>query len=174
MLDNVQPDPLVTLARKAVDEYVRNRRKADEPTSPPPELDGQAGVFVCLKKHGELRGCIGTIEATQPNLGAEIINNAISAAVGDPRFSPVMPDELDDLKYSVDVLGPAEQVNSLDELDAKRYGVIVEAGRKRGLLLPDLEGVNTVEEQVSIAMRKAGIYGDEPVSLYRFQVTRHE
>jgi AmmeMemoRadiSam system protein A len=173
MVKGTQSDLLVALAREAVEEYVRSSRVTSVPVPVPPELEARAGAFVCLKKHGQLRGCIGTIEATQPNLAAEVIHSAVSAAVEDPRFEPVAEEELADLHYTVDVLSAPELVTSLVDLDAKKYGVIVESGFRRGLLLPDLEGVDTVEDQVGIAMRKAGIYDGEPVTLYRFQVTRH-
>ncbi|HEY3297390.1 MAG TPA: AmmeMemoRadiSam system protein A [Armatimonadota bacterium] len=173
MVKEAQGDPLVALAKEAVEEFVKSGRKKAVPASVSAELAQKAGAFVCLKKSGNLRGCIGTIEATQPSIAGEIINNAISAASRDPRFEPVRADELDDLAYSVDVLNEAEPVDSIDELDPKKYGVIVESGHKRGLLLPDLEGVNTVEEQLGIAMQKAGILHSEPISVWRFTVTRH-
>lgn len=173
MVKGTQGDPLVALAKEAVEEYVRFGLMTSVPVPCPPELATRAGAFICLKVHGQLRGCIGTIEPTKPNLAAEIIENAINSATGDPRFFPVTSDELDDLEYMVDVLGHAEQINGFDQLDPKKYGVIVESGLKRGLLLPDLEGVDTVEEQVDIAMKKAGIFRGEPVTLYRFEVKRH-
>ena len=166
-------NPLVALAKEAVESYVRFGKMASATHPVPPEMETIAGVFICLKKHGQLRGCIGTIEPTQPSLAAEIVMNSVSAAVHDPRFEPVTEEELADLEYTVDVLGSAEAITGFTELDPKLYGVIVESGYKRGLLLPDLEGIDTVEEQVSIAMRKAGIYDGESVSLYRFQVIRH-
>ena len=126
-----------------------------------------------LHKDGNLRGCIGTILATRDNLAEEILQNAISACSRDPRFSPVEVDELDDIEYSVDVLGEPERIFSVNDLNVKRYGVIVENGGRRGLLLPDLEGVDTVEEQIAIAKRKAGIRPEEKVSLWRFEVIRH-
>ena len=110
---------------------------------------------------------------TQENIAQEIIKNAISAAVDDPRFSPVNASELEDLTISVDVLSPPEEISDISELDPKKYGVIVSSGYKKGLLLPDLEGVDTAEEQVDIARRKAGIYPDEKVKLYRFEVKRY-
>lgn len=173
MLKGTEGDPLVELAKETVEEWIRLRRKKTVPDPLPPELRKAAGVFVCLKEHGQLRGCIGTIEPCEESIAAEIISNAISSATCDPRFEPVAEDELDDLQYTVDVLMEPEPVSSLDELDPKRYGVIVESGYKRGLLLPDLEGVDTVEDQVSIAARKAGIYDGEPITLYRFEVVRH-
>ena len=126
-----------------------------------------------LKKKGELRGCIGTFGPTQLTIGAEIIVNAVSAATQDPRFSPVKAQELADITISVDILSEPEQVNSLCALDPQQYGVIVRKGRRSGLLLPMLEGVTTVEEQVAIAMQKAGIRPDEEIDLLRFSVTRY-
>jgi AmmeMemoRadiSam system protein A len=164
--------PLVQLARQAIEAYVRQRQRLQPPAELTPEMQERAGAFVSLHKHGGLRGCIGTFEPTQPNVAQEIIRNAISSATQDPRFSPVQPNELADLEISVDVLSEPEPVQSLAELDPKRYGVIVECGWRRGLLLPDLEGVDTVEYQVDIARRKAGIGRDEPVQLYRFSVRR--
>lgn len=173
MTRETQRDPLVALAIEAVEEFIRSGRKIAAPAPVPAELSQRAGAFVCLKRFGRLRGCIGTIEATEPNLACEIVNNAISAATRDPRFSPVRLDELDSLEYSVDVLSAAEPIKNTDELDPKVYGVIVESGHKRGLLLPDLDGVDTIEEQIGIAAQKAGISSDEPVSILKFTVTRH-
>ena len=137
-------------------------------------MKGNAGVFVSLKKHGELRGCIGTFEPTRPNVALEIIHNAISAATRDPRFPPVEAHELSEIGYSVDILTKPEAVSDTKDLDPKRYGVIVESGWKKGLLLPDLEGVDTVEYQLSIAKQKAGIGEEEPVRIYRFMVKRYK
>ncbi len=109
---------------------------------------------------------------TTDNIGFEIVNNAISAGTGDPRFEPVEPGELDELVYSVDVLKPAEPIDDMSQLDVRRYGVIVRSGRRSGLLLPNLEGIDTVEQQVAIARQKAGIGPDEPVQLQRFEVFR--
>ena len=164
--------PLVDLARRTIEVYVREGREI-EPSALPPELPQRAGAFVSLHAHGELRGCIGTIEPSQPSLAEEVIHNAIMAATEDPRFPPVRPDELADLEISVDVLSPPEPIASPEALDPKRYGVIVQSGYRRGLLLPDLEGVDTVECQVDIARRKAGIGRHEPVKLYRFEVQRY-
>jgi MEMO1 family protein len=162
----------VMLAMRAIDEYVRSRRVIEPPDDLPPDLCGRAGTFVSLKKHGQLRGCIGTIEPTRPNIALEIINNGICAATSDPRFEPVTPDEIEQLTCSVDVLMPSEPINDVSELDPLRYGVIVECGYKRGLLLPNLEGVDTAEYQIEIACRKACIMPDDAVSLYRFEVKR--
>lgn len=168
--------PLVKLARATIEAYVRERRMIDPPEELPPEMQGCAGAFVSLHdSHGNLRGCIGTIEPKEPNLAQEAIHNAISAATNDPRFPPVRPDELDDLTIKVDVLTEPELVDTPDELDPRRYGVIVQSARdyRRGLLLPDLEGVDTVEYQIEIARRKAGIGPNELVKLYRFEVKRY-
>jgi AmmeMemoRadiSam system protein A len=165
---------LVQLARKTIESYVRTRQSPHPPRPLPAEMSGRAGAFVSIHRlNGELRGCIGTIEPTQPNLAEEIIQNAISAATRDPRFSPIGPTELDDLVINVDVLTPAEPIADSSQLDPKRYGVIVESGWRRGLLLPDLEGVDTVEAQVDIARRKAGIGRNEKLTLYRFEVNRY-
>ena len=167
-------DAFVKLARASVESWVRDRRVLPLPADLPAELrTRRAGAFVSIHKNGQLRGCIGTISAAEDCLGQEIIQNAVSASSRDPRFSPITPDELKYLEISVDVLGDAEPVDSPDKLDAKRYGVIVSRGRKRGLLLPDLDGVDTVEEQIRIAKKKAGIREDEDCSLERFEVVRH-
>ncbi len=165
--------PLVKLAKEAVENYVRHGRVV-KPKELMPEMQGRAGVFVSLKKRGELRGCIGTFLPTKENIAEEVVANAISSATHDPRFPPVVPDELGELEYSVDVLSEPEPVKDVRGLDPKKYGVIVECGYRRGLLLPDLEGVNTVEEQIRICRAKAGIAPDEPVKLYRFTVKRYK
>ena len=167
-------DAFVKLARASVESWVRDRRVLPLPADLPEELTKRrAGAFVSIHKNGQLRGCIGTIAATESCLAKEIVQNAVSASSRDPRFSPITPDELKYLEISVDVLGEAEPIDSPDKLDVKRYGVIVTRGRKRGLLLPDLDGVDTVEEQIRIAKRKAGIREDEDADLERFEVVRH-
>lgn len=168
-----QHHPLVQLAHQTIEAYVRTGKRISAPSPLPPDMQQRAGAFVSLHAHGDLRGCIGTIEATHPNLAAEVINNAIMAATEDPRFPPVEPSELAALEISVDVLTPAEPVSSPAELDPKTYGVIVQSGYRRGLLLPDLQGVDTVECQVDIARQKAGIRPGERVQLYRFKVNRY-
>jgi AmmeMemoRadiSam system protein A len=168
--------PLVKLAKATIQAHVRDRRTIDPPQELTPEMQGRAGAFVTLHDgRGDLRGCIGTIEPREPNLAREVIRNAISAATHDPRFLPVRPDELDDLTIKVDVLTEPEPVDGPGELDPRRYGVIVQSAKdsRRGLLLPDLEGVDTVDYQVEVARRKAGIGSHEPVKLYRFQVKRY-
>jgi len=168
--------PHVTLARNTVENYVKTGRLYKTPEPLPDELSGKrAGVFVSIKKHGELRGCIGTITPVTGSIGEEIRSNAVSASTRDPRFNAISGDELPYLEYSVDVLAAAEPVDSADSLDPSRYGVIVTLGGKRGLLLPDLEGIDDSETQISIAMRKAGIADvDRPrVKLERFEVIRY-
>jgi AmmeMemoRadiSam system protein A len=164
---------LVQLARSTIVTFIRQHKVTATPSETSLEMQQRAGVFVSLHRGGELRGCIGTIEPTQAHVAQEIIANAISAATRDPRFPPVRSDELDDLEISVDVLGAAEPINSIHELDPKRYGVIVESGYRRGLLLPDLEGVDTGKYQVEIALRKAGIRPQETYKLFRFKVLRY-
>ncbi len=168
-------DAYVRLARQTIEAYVGERKQISIPKDLPEEMyESRAGVFVSLKEEGRLRGCIGTIAPVQKNIAEEIIANAISASTKDPRFHPVQPDELDKLVYSVDVLGTPEAITSPDELDVKRYGVIITKGRKRGLLLPNLDGVDTVEDQITIAKQKAGISTyDDDVQLERFEVVRH-
>ncbi len=136
-------------------------------------MAGRAGAFVTLHIDGDLRGCIGTIGPTEATLAEEIIQNAIKAATEDPRFPAVGEDELDKLSYGVDVLKEPEPVRNRAELDVERYGVIVTSGRRRGLLLPNLEGVDTVDDQLSIALRKAGINPHERYAIERFMVERH-
>ena len=166
--------PIVQLAKDSVEHYVKEGRQLGIPAELTPEMREQAGVFVCLKKGGDLRGCIGTFMPATPCVAEEVIRNAVSAAIEDPRFTCVECQELDGLDYSVDVLSNPEPVKSLKDLDPKKYGVIVQSGNRRGLLLPDLEGVDTVEQQVGIAKRKAGIDLHEPVTIYRFEVKRYE
>jgi len=166
--------PLVRLAAEAVECRVKDGRCASPPEVLTEEMKAKAGVFVCLKKNGELRGCIGTFAPTRQNVAEETIANAQAAACEDPRFCVVSEDELEGLEYSVDVLSTPEPVKDIKDLDAKRYGVIVQSGARRGLLLPDLPGVDTVGEQLAIAKMKAGIDMTEPVVVYRFEVKRYE
>lgn len=165
---------LVKLARQAVEAYVKEGCAIETPAELIPQMEEKAGVFVSIKKYGELRGCIGTFMPVCENVAEEIIKNAICAATQDPRFHRVMPDELDDLTYSVDVLTPPEEVKEMKELNPKKYGIIVSRGQRTGLLLPDLEGVDTVEEQLRITKMKAGISPDEDVRIFRFEVKRYK
>lgn len=169
-------DPLVGLARTTVEQFVRTGQRIQRPDDLPSTLaEERAGVFVTLHIGEDLRGCIGTIEPVTGSIADEIIRNGVAAASEDPRFPPVDAVELDYLSYSVDVLFPPEPITSRSELDPARYGVIVSKGLRRGLLLPNLEGVDEVDVQLSIAKRKAGIDpSDDDVELARFEVVRHE
>ncbi|MCU0508321.1 MAG: AmmeMemoRadiSam system protein A [Anaerolineae bacterium] len=167
--------PLVQLARATIEHYVRTGRKLEPQEAPAGIEGGRAGAFVTIHtaSTGELRGCIGTIEPTEDTLTQEVINNAISAATRDPRFPPVEVPELDDLRIDVSVLYPPEPIESVDQLDPKVYGVIVRHGWRRGLLLPDIEGIDDAESQVRYARMKAGIGSHEPVELQRFRVEKY-
>ncbi len=165
--------PLVSLARQTIESYINEKIVIAPPQELTEEMQRQAGVFVSLHKHGELCGCIGTIEPVRENVAQEVIANAISAATCDPRFEPVYCADLPHLEVSVDVLTEPESISSLAELDPRVYGVIVQSGRRRGLLLPDLEGVDTPQQQVDIALRKAWIGPRERYQMYRFRVIRY-
>ena len=168
-------DAYVRLARASINSWIGKRKRLALPDDLPDEmLRNRAGVFVSLHKDGRLRSCIGTIQATRNSIAEEILENGISAATRDPRFSPVRPDELDELEISVDVLGEPEKISSKEKLDVKRYGVIVTKGFRRGLLLPNLDGVDSVDEQISIALQKAGLSEREKhFEMERFEVVRH-
>ena len=168
-------DPWVRLARLSLETYVRTGRCLHTlPDGLPQELTGKAaGAFVSLHAHGQLRGCIGTTAPTTASVAWEIVQNAVSAGARDPRFPPVGRKELEQLEYSVDVLGEPEPISSPAQLDVKKYGVIVSCGGRRGLLLPDLDGVDTVEQQIGIARQKGGISARETYTLERFEVVRH-
>lgn len=176
-------DIFVKTARTALEAHIRDGRtitpeeatgKLDPDSEEYRELyERAAGAFVSIHKDGRLRGCIGTISALENCIAAELVRNAISAATSDPRFDPIMPEELANLEYSVDILGTPEPISSPEELDVKRYGVIVSKGFRRGLLLPDLDGVDTVEDQIEIARKKGGIGEHEKYKLERFEVIRH-
>ena len=174
-------DPYVRLARYSLESYItlgkritKKDLKDDKWKDMDDEMYGRrAGTFVSIHKDGALRGCIGTILPTTGCIADEIMQNAISAATNDPRFPMIKEDELPYLEISVDVLDEPEPIDSPDELDVRRYGVIVTHGRKRGLLLPNLDGVDSIEQQIDIARQKAGIYEDEDYSLERFEVIRH-
>lgn len=168
-------DAFVRLARKTLETYVFENRiiKSNDEILDKILLNKKSGVFVSIKSDGTLRGCIGTINPTKDNIAEEIINNAISAGIYDPRFNPVGKDELEDLVYSVDILSPAEKISSKDMLDPYNFGVIVTSASKKGLLLPNLEGIDSVDEQLRIALIKAGINKWEKYEMERFKVTRH-
>ncbi len=165
--------PLVRWARQSLEAYIESGKRLPPPDPLPEEMNYAAAAFVSLKKDGQLRGCIGTLEPVRANLALEIRENAISAGTQDYRFPPVQKEELPELEYSVDVLSRPEPVRSISELDPKRYGVIVRQGSKSGVLLPDLEGVETAQQQVDIAMQKAGIRPGTKVDLERFEVRRY-
>ena len=162
------------LARRSLEHIITTGEKLPVPNGLQGELSNKrAGVFVSIHKNGRLRGCVGTIAPTTPDIAHEIVQNAISAGLSDDRFPPVAAAELPYLEYKVDVLAAPEPIDSPDQLDVKRYGVIVTSGFKRGLLLPNLDGIDTVEDQIRIAKNKAGISEDEDVKLERFEVVRH-
>jgi len=165
--------PLTRLAKETVETYISEGKALSSPVELTPEMGEKAGVFVSIHKLDELRGCIGTFEPTKDNVAEEIIANAVSSATRDPRFPPIALSELKDLEYSVDVLTKPEPIESKEQLDPRKYGVIVECGFRKGLLLPDLEGVDTVDCQIDICRQKAGIAPDEPIKLYRFEVRRY-
>lgn len=165
-MDAIKPQ---VLAREALEAYVRHRQRLQ--TEP---FGYAAACFVSYHDAaGQLRGCIGTLAPSKPDLADEVVANAISAAVRDPRFLPIAPEELDGLQVEVSVLGQMEQVSDASALDVKRYGVVVQSGAKRGVLLPDLEGIESVAQQIDIAKRKAGIGVGEPIHLERFEVIKY-
>ena len=167
-------DCYIKLARETIINYIKNKTIIDIPSYVDEELiNNKSAVFVSIHEFGRLRGCIGTVIPTKENIAKEIISNAISAATRDHRFDPITEDELDFLEINVDVLTIPEKIASKDELDVKKYGVIVTSGYKRGLLLPDLDGIDTVDEQIEIAMKKGNINQDEKIELERFEVIRH-
>ena len=171
---HVGENKYISLARRSLEYYVKEGQMMDVPKDIDNGLiEEKAGVFVTLQKDGKLRGCIGTIEPVENSIAQEIISNAVSAGIKDPRFPAVVEGELNELAYSVDVLGPTEVVVSPEELDVEKYGVIVSSGYRRGLLLPNLEGVDTIKEQIGIALMKAGIGKDEDYVLERFEIIRH-
>jgi len=174
--------PLVKLAKLAVEEYIGEEKIISPPRDFPSEfLIKKSGTFVTIEKDKKLRGCIGTYLPTQDNIAEEVIQNAISAATKDPRFFPITKEELPELSYVVYILHPPELVNDISKLDPKKYGVIVKTIPKEGemqksaLLLPDLEGVETVEDQLSIACQKGGIDpATEEMVIYRFKVNKYQ
>ena len=173
--DLYHSSPLPQWARRCLKAYLQN----DDPSQldlPDLSLSGfgeRRGCFVTLKQNGQLRGCIGTTQPWQENLAIEIQQNAITAGTQDPRFRPVQIDDLETLSFTVDVLGELERIAGPEELDPWRYGVVVRQRGRSGLLLPHLEGVDTVSDQISIAKQKAGISAEDPVELWRFEVKRH-
>ena len=164
--------PLIKLAKETIQCYITKRIIPAPPEDCLNLFPEKRGVFVSIKKKGQLRGCIGTIDPTKNSLAEEVIHNAVSASTNDPRFSSITPDELNDLAISIDILSSPEQINNLNQLDPKKYGVLVSIGLKRGVLLPDLEGIDTVEDQLRIAKAKGNIKPDEKAKIERFEVNR--
>lgn len=168
----MQNSKIVQLARETIETYIKEHKIIEPPSELAEEMKEKAGVFVSLHKHHALRGCIGTFQPTTENVANEVIRNAIESSTRDPRFPPVTAEELPDLEINVDVLS-APEPTTIDKLDPKQYGVIVKAGWRRGLLLPDLPGVDTADEQIAICKQKAGIGEREQVELFRFKVKRY-
>ena len=168
-------DSYISLARKTIENYINNNQALTLPNKLEKDMyNKKAGVFVSIHKMNNLRGCMGTFLPTTNCIGEEIISNAILAATKDPRFNPIKKEELPYLEIKVDILNTPEYIESINELDPKKYGVIVSNKEKRGLLLPNLDGIDTVEEQLDIARKKANIADNDPVEIQRFCVERHE
>ena len=168
-------DSYINLARQTINSYIKENKIIDIPENIESELlDRKTGVFVSIYKFGRLRGCIGTFIPREDSIACEIRTNAIAAATQDHRFEKIDSDELDYLEINVDVLTTPEEISSLDELDPKKYGVIVTSGLKKGLLLPDLYGVDTVDQQINIALSKGNINKGENYEIFRFEVDRHK
>jgi hypothetical protein len=164
---------ITNLARRAVEEYIVSGKEVEVDEDELPEiLQQKAGVFVTLKKNGKLRGCMGTFRPVQKNAAYEIISNAMTAAENDPRFPEVDKSELDEITISVDILSEPEKIDNKDELDPKKYGILVQGGHQSGLLLPDLEGIDNVEKQINVARKKAGLNPNDSIEIYRFSVSR--
>ena len=167
--------PFITLARAAIETYLATGEIIKPPEPLPAELAGEGAVFVSLHlANGLLRGCRGTIVPTEPNLALAIIKTAIASATDDPRFVPMTLAETEGLDIKVDVLSPLEPVSDIDELDEKKYGVLIQSGPRRALLLPDIAAVDSVPRQLELVRKKAGLGRDEPAELYRFTVTRYQ
>jgi len=181
---------LVDLAKKAVENYISESKIISPPSKLPEEfLNKKSGTFVTIKKNDELRGCIGTYLPTKKNIVKEVIDNAIAAATEDYRFGPIQKEELPYLSYTVYILNEPELVKDIKELDPKKYGIIVKTVpisssgdvvfdghfvAKTGLLLPDLEGIDTIEKQISIACQKGGIDpAREKILIYKFTVEKY-
>ena len=165
----------VKWARQCIKTYIKTKKLPPmEEILPDTFLKTKAGVFVTIYEHGELRGCLGSVKALKENLGQEIAHNAISAATCDTRFSPIKKEEFPYLKITVDVLTNPIPILSVMDLDVTKYGIIVENGDRKGVVLPGLSGIETPEQQISVAKRKAGIDEDEEITLYRFEVKRHQ
>ncbi len=166
------------ITKSAVEKFVREGVIMNPSEDLPEELlKRKAGVFVTIKKEGKLRACIGTYLPTKESLASEIIHNAIAAASKDDRFGPIKEEELPLLSYEVHILEEPEQIEDLGNLDPARYGIIVKGERsfRKSLLLPGLEGIDTPEEQILTACKKAGINPQkEKMSLFRFQAKKYQ
>ncbi len=163
---------LVKLAKETIRSYLTNGVIPQPPKDLAEEFLEKKGLFVSIKKHGQLRGCIGSVEPTKKNVAEEVIHNAVSASTQDPRFPSITLDELEDLTVSVDLLSPLEKVTDPSQLNPKKYGIVVSSKSKKGVLLPDLEGVDTIEEQLRIAKGKGSIAHQEKFEIQRFEVKR--
>ena len=166
----------VSLAKSAVESHIKEGKVMAPPKDLPKDfLEKKSGVFVTIEKDGALRGCIGTFLPTKENIAQEILDNAVAAATEDYRFGPIQTDELNSLSYTVYILNEPEPVKDIKELNPKKYGIIVKSGMKSGLLLPNLEGVTTAEEQIAIACQKAGISPEEEkIAVFRFTAEKHD
>ena len=164
--------PCVSLAQESIHHYLSHHEKLSCPDPLSSDLTSRSGAFVSIKKLQQLRGCIGTLEPCEPNLAMEIIENALKAALHDPRFSPIITEEFQDLTFSIDVVRPLEKIPDASELDPKVYGLVVRSNGKQGVLLPDLEGVNSTAEQIQICLSKGRIADADPIEMYRFKVER--
>ncbi|MCG3210611.1 MAG: hypothetical protein FOGNACKC_04242 [Anaerolineae bacterium] len=166
--------PLVELAQQAIQQYLATGQILPAPANLPPEMQQPAAVFVSLHTGtGDLRGCRGTLTPTEPTLAEAVIQTAIASAVDDPRFPPMLLPEINGLNINIDVLSPLEPISDASSLDPKIYGVVIRAGKRRGVLLPDIPSVDSVARQLEVVRRKAGISPNEPADLYRFTVTRY-
>ncbi len=175
MIEENKEHPYVSLARRTIETYLETGQVIDPPQPLPKDMAEPGAVFVSLHTaNGLLRGCRGTISPTEPTLAEEIIKTAIASATDDPRFLPMTPDETGGLDIKVDVLSPLEPISDANELDEKKYGVLIKSGHRRALLLPDIEAVDSVPRQLELVRKKAGLRPDEPAELYRFTVTRYK
>ena len=167
--------PYVKLAVQAVHYFLSEGKPMPCPSPVPDGMNDQSGTFVSIKKktNRELRGCIGTVTPNQDNLAKEIIQNAVNAATRDPRFESVTKEELDQLRFSVDVIGSMELINNPEQLNPRQYGLSIKYKEHHGILLPDLEGIDTVQRQIDICLKKGNIPKNEPYQMYRFEVERY-
>ncbi len=168
-------NPYIILAKKTVEQYIKKGEIITPNENIAKEfLNQKAGVFITIEKNAQLRGCIGTYLATRKNIAEEIIYNAISAATKDNRFLPIEEKELPKLSYTVYVLGELEKVTDIRDLNPQKYGIMIESGIKKGLLLPDLKGIKTIEQQIFFCCEKAGINPEkENSTIYKFEVKKY-